>query len=104
MTLAAASIVASGLALEKRFSPRGFVQMVGNSSYSLYLTHMFVVGAAWAAIERVDLPTMAHWGLTPLIYGAALATAYGSYRVIELPFNRLAHRLTQRPMRAAIAE
>jgi peptidoglycan/LPS O-acetylase OafA/YrhL len=104
MTLAAASIVASGLALEKRFSPRGFVQMVGNSSYSLYLTHMFVVGAAWAAIERIDLPTIVDWGLTPLIYGAALVTAYGSYRVIELPFNRLAHRLTQRPMRTAIAE
>jgi exopolysaccharide production protein ExoZ len=103
MTLAAALIVASGLSCERRFAPRGFVQMVGNSSYSLYLTHMFVVGAAWAAIERAGLPA-AHWALTPLIYGAALVTAYASYRVIELPFNRLAHRLTQRPMRTAVAE
>jgi peptidoglycan/LPS O-acetylase OafA/YrhL len=104
MTLAAALIVMSGLALEQRFSPRGFVQMVGNSSYSLYLTHMFVVGAAWAAIERANLPTVVHWTLTPLIYGTALVTAYASYRAIELPFNKLAHRLTQRPMRTAVAE
>lgn len=104
MTLAAALIVARGLALERQFPCRGFLQMAGNSSYSLYLTHMFVVGAAWAAIERVDLPKMLQWGLTPLIFGAALATAYCSYRVIELPFNRLAHRLTQRPMRTAIAK
>jgi exopolysaccharide production protein ExoZ len=104
MTLAAALIVAAGLACERRFATRGLMQMVGNSSYSLYLTHMFVVGAAWAALERVNLPVAAHWGLTPLIYGAALVTAYGSYRVIELPFNKLAHRLTQRPMRTAIAE
>src|SRR6185295_16536446 len=93
MTLAATSLVAAGLSLERRFPRRGVLQMVGNSSYSLYLTHMFVVGAAWAAIERIDLPTALHWGLTPLIFGAALVTAYCSYRVIELPFNRLAHRL-----------
>jgi exopolysaccharide production protein ExoZ len=104
MTLAATLLVASGLSLERQFPRRGFLQMAGNSSYSLYLTHMFVVGAAWAAIERVDLPTTLHWALTPVIYGAALVTAYCSYRVIELPFNRLAHRLTQRPMRTAIAE
>jgi peptidoglycan/LPS O-acetylase OafA/YrhL len=104
MTLAAALIVASGLAYERRFAPRGLVQMVGNSSYSLYLTHMFLVGAAWAAIERADLPTAAQWALTPLIYIAAVVTAYASYRIIELPFNKLAHRLTQRPMRPAIAE
>src|SRR4029450_1778121 len=78
MTLAATLLVAAGLALERWFPHRGFLQMVGNSSYSLYLTHMFVVGAAWAAIERVDLPIFVHWGLTPLIYGAALVTAYGS--------------------------
>jgi exopolysaccharide production protein ExoZ len=104
MTLAATLLVASGLALERQFPRRGFLQMAGNSSYSLYLTHMFVVGAAWAAIERVALPTAAHWALTPAIYGAALVTAYCSYRVIELPFNRLAHRLTQHPLRTAIAE
>jgi len=104
MTLAATLIVVSGLALEPRCPRRGFVQMVGNSSYSLYLTHMFVVGAAWAAIEGIDPPKALQWGLTPLIYGAALVTAYASHRVIELPFNRLAHRLTQRPMRAALAE
>jgi len=104
MTLAATLIVAAGLSCERRFARRGLLQMVGNSSYSLYLTHMFVVGAAWAAIERVDLPVLVHWGLTPLIYAAALVTAYASYRAIELPFNRLAHRLTQRPMRTAIAE
>jgi exopolysaccharide production protein ExoZ len=105
MTLAAALLVATGLACERKFPPRGFMQMVGDSSYSLYLTHMFVVGAAWAVIERLPLPEALHWGLTPLIAAAALLLAYGSYRVIETPFNRLAHRLTRRPMRqAALAE
>jgi peptidoglycan/LPS O-acetylase OafA/YrhL len=104
MTLAATLLVAAGLALERQFPRRGLLQMVGNSSYSLYLTHMFVVGAAWAVIERIDLPKVLHWSLTPLIFGAALVVAHGSYRAIELPFNRLAHRLTRRPMRTAIAE
>jgi exopolysaccharide production protein ExoZ len=105
MTLAATLLVATGLSCESRFPRRGFMQMVGDSSYSLYLTHMFVVGAAWAAIERLDLPKLLHWGATPLIAGAALLVAYASFRVIETPFNRLAHRLTRRPVRRpAIAE
>lgn len=105
MTLAATLLVATGLSCESRFPRRGFMQMVGNSSYSLYLTHMFVVGAAWAVIERLAVPPALHWGLTPVIAGAALLIAYGSFRLIETPFNRLAHRLTQRPARRpAIAE
>jgi peptidoglycan/LPS O-acetylase OafA/YrhL len=97
MTLAATLLVATGLACERRFSGRGFLQLVGDSSYSLYLTHMFVVGAAWAAIERLHVPKALQWGATPLIAAAAVALAYGSYRVIEMPFNRLAQRMTQRP-------
>jgi peptidoglycan/LPS O-acetylase OafA/YrhL len=51
------------------------------------------------------LPEVLHWAFAPVIAAAALAVAYGSYRVIETPFNRLAHRLTRRPMRqAALAE
>lgn len=99
MTLAASLLVATGLACENRFPRRGFLQMVGNCSYSLYLTHMFVVGAAWAVIGRLDLPEMLEWSFAPLIAAAALLGAYCSYRVIETPFNRLGHRWTQRPMR-----
>ena len=95
MTLAATLLVATGLACERKFSGRGFLQLVGDCSYSLYLTHMFVVGAAWAAIEHFHVPKALHWGLTPFIAAAALALAYGSYRTIEMPFNRLAQRMTR---------
>jgi exopolysaccharide production protein ExoZ len=105
MTLAASLLVATGLACESRFPRRGFVQMVGNSSYSLYLTHMFVVGAAWAVIGGLDLPDMLKWSFAPLIAAAALLAAYCSYHVIEMPFNRLAHRRVPRPIRhSALAE
>jgi peptidoglycan/LPS O-acetylase OafA/YrhL len=105
MTLAASLLVASGLACESRFPRRGFLQMVGNCSYSLYLTHMFVVGAAWAVIGRLDLPKALQWSFAPVIAAAALLAAYCSYRVIETPFNRLAHRWTRRPApKPALAE
>src|SRR5262249_7034891 len=38
MTLAATLLVATGLACEQKFPHRGLAQMVGDSSYSLYLT------------------------------------------------------------------
>jgi exopolysaccharide production protein ExoZ len=105
MTLAATLLVATGLACEKQFPRRGFLKMIGDSSYSLYLTHMFVVGAAWALLDRLGLPKPLQWASTPVIAGAALLAAYGSFRLIETPFNRLAHRLTQRPVqRPALAE
>jgi peptidoglycan/LPS O-acetylase OafA/YrhL len=106
MTLAAMLLVATGLACENRFPQRGFLKMVGDSSYSLYLTHMFVVGFAWALLDRLHLPKLLQWGSTPFIAAAALLVAYCSFRLIETPFNRLAQRLTARPQsrQPAVAE
>jgi peptidoglycan/LPS O-acetylase OafA/YrhL len=100
MTAAATFIVAAGLACEQKFPRRGFARMVGDSSYSLYLTHMFVVGAAWAVIDRLPVPGAVRWAGGFLIAGACLLMAYHSFRWVETPFNRLAQRLTGRTARA----
>lgn len=95
MTAAAVAIVAAGL-LYERYARDGHLfglRTVGDASYSLYLTHMFVIGAAWAVMQKLGFH-----GVAAVIGGAVtvlvcVIVAILSFRVVEEPFNRLGRRL-----------
>ncbi len=96
LTLAAGLVVATGLFAEpwSRDDRLEFPLAVGDWSYSLYLTHMFVVGAAWAVAGRLHVASPV--GLVLVGVGAlatSIAVAALSYRLVEVPANALGRRL-----------
>lgn len=96
LTLAAGLVVATGLFAEPWLRGRrlGFPLAVGDWSYSLYLTHMFVVGAAWAVAGKLHVTSPI--GLTLVGFGAlvgSLVIAALSYRFVERPANALGRHL-----------
>lgn len=90
-------IVAGLLTIEQRLglmrSP--FLLLLGNASYSIYLTNVFVAAAAWRALGHISLPGY---------FGAAIvASAAGGvmfWRVVERPITQLARRCFHRPAMA----
>lgn len=76
----------------KDISPRNLFVQIGDSSYSLYLTHMFVVGAGWAVFNRLGLSGWAFPLAVIAIIIASLIGAKISYLIIEKPFMRLGRK------------
>ncbi len=76
----------------KTLSPRNLFMQIGDSSYSLYLTHMFVVGAGWAVFNRLGLGGWAFPLAVIAIIIASLIGAKISYLIIEKPFMRLGRK------------
>ena len=64
---------------------------LGDISYSLYLAHMFVVGAGWAIARELDIVPLSPGGVMTdvLIVAASLAAAHLSYRFLERPLMRV---------------
>ena len=101
MTLAALAIVTAGVASERYmvFPGSAWARMIGDSSYSLYLLHMFIVGAAWAIVNRLDLGQAPALVLAMVIaVPTSLAAAYVSYRLFERPISNWANRRTRTPL------
>lgn len=86
MATAAALVVLTALSLESRIRSGRLLVWLGDISYSLYLTHMFVIGAGWAAINRLQ------------ISGPALPLAIGSLVLLALVVAHLSFILLERPM------
>ncbi|WP_439271338.1 acyltransferase family protein [Pseudochrobactrum sp. HB0163] len=96
---AAVLLVITALCTErwmKHLSKRNLFMQIGDSSYSLYLTHMFVVGAGWAVFNKLgfnhDPYSWAFAGAALMIILASLIGAKISYLIIEKPFIRLGHK------------
>lgn len=99
MTAAAVSVVLVGLRLELsgRLPQIGLFQYFGDASYSVYLFHLFPIGATWA-LARTFFPI----DQTPYYLAAALVAVVSctvfsliSYHLIERPFlirSRAWHR------------
>lgn len=67
------------------------LQAVGDSSYSLYLVHIFALGAA--ALLLRDTALAAHGTLFMLaLMASALAAGFACYHLLERPLSRLFHR------------
>lgn len=90
----AAALIAYGcIALErdqKLRVPRA-LKLGGDASYSLYLTHMYVlwgVARLWPASPASDAEGVLRAAMTPVALLACVVAALGSYRWIERPLHR----------------
>jgi peptidoglycan/LPS O-acetylase OafA/YrhL len=81
--------------------------MIGDSSYSLYLTHIFVVGGAWFALRHLVnievLPVRIVAWLVIVV--AAIAIGRLFYLTVEQPLMSWSHRISKskKPVLAPLA-
>ena len=78
MSAAAIAIVGGGLVLEsaRRLKPHALLHYLGDASYSIYLFHLFAVGAGWAVAHRLWPESTAEYLMVALATGAvALSVA-----------------------------
>lgn len=95
---AAVLLVAGALGIERWLGDLrdNFLVGLGTISYSLYLTHMFVVGFGWGVLRKLNLGTAAEIAGMAVIVAGAIIAAKISYRLVEVPSNRLGHALAKR--------
>ncbi|MEV5499454.1 acyltransferase [Nonomuraea fuscirosea] len=87
---------AAGMALRDRRVPRALAWL-GLVSYSLYLTHvplLKVLIAVAGDLRAASLPVQAI--ATVLVTGAVLAVSWATYRLVEVPAQRLGRALLSR--------
>ena len=94
-----AALVLSGCAALEAMggvSKHPLLRLVGDSSYSIYLAHLygvvFLLRFAW---PRLGLGILGIWWVAFIFVGIASAVAIGilSYLFLERPLNRMGHRL-----------
>lgn len=77
---------------------------LGDASYSLYLTHLFVLGvtrAVWLALFQEGGHGVGAAGFATVSMVAVLAVALACHRWVEAPITQTLHRLWLAPTRAA---
>jgi peptidoglycan/LPS O-acetylase OafA/YrhL len=73
----------------KRFSPMRLLARVGDASYSLYLSHWFVlslIGKLAAFVPGAPLPFVVIWQVVAIASAVIFAVLFAEY--IELPFHK----------------
>ena len=78
--------------LHVKVPERRVVRFLSDTSYSMYLLHGII---GWSLLLAL-MPRMSLWLAIPLSMAASLAAAYMTYRLVELPGQRLARRLTRK--------
>jgi exopolysaccharide production protein ExoZ len=96
--LPALLVVSAGLALEPRgrFVSHGSLKLMGDASYSIYLTHILTLGVlrtAWRWLGLIEHDPVSAW--TFLIVSIAVSALAGIavYYVVEIPMLRFFRRL-----------
>ncbi len=90
----AAVIVFSAVALElagRAWNSR-ILQMLGDASYSLYLTHFLIVAAVISACNRLGLGVPARVAVALVTVPVCLIVAHLCFRLVETPLNRWVRR------------
>jgi exopolysaccharide production protein ExoZ len=106
MSATAIAIVGGALVQESAHAlrPIRMLHYLGDASYSIYLFHLFAVGAGWAIARRLWPDSMAEYTLAALATGAgALAVGLAAHHLIERPIlNRQKSRARKAPDAAAL--
>ena len=74
-----------------------WLQRIGDSSYSLYIWHQFLLACLYAFFLRYGLFAALHWSLLLSIWaGLVICAGWVSYRVIEKPSMEWANAIISR--------
>ncbi len=90
LVLFSAALMVAGLRYEKQLPRIAFLEALGDASYAIYLTHMFVIGLMVAIAGRVlpDVP-VTYLGLVAVTAVLALAVGRVVHKTIEMPMLRM---------------
>jgi exopolysaccharide production protein ExoZ len=91
MAGSAVLISTAALAWERIFQNSRFSTWLGDISYSLYLSHMFLIGAGWAVFNKLGLEPLSVMGavfVAALFFGSIVFAAI-VYQLVEKPLGRL---------------
>ena len=90
----AAVIVASAVTLELNGATvkSKLLLLIGDASYSLYLTHFFVIAVAIMVSKRLSLGIPARIGVALAAYVASIGVAILVYKIVEKPLNDVVRR------------
>lgn len=93
LVLFSAGLLLAGLRYEKQLPRTAILETLGDASYAIYLTHMFVIGLTVAIGGRVlpDVPA-AYLGLVAVSAVLALALGLVVHRTIEMPMLKAFRR------------
>jgi len=97
-TILPAAIVVLGVVVleQNRAVPRWrFLALMGDASYSIYLAHILLLGAARALWVRCGLPTESVVGAAGFAASSMILVIVGSlgvYRWLEMPITKFLHR------------
>jgi len=93
--LPAMAMVWSALALESRGDSvgQGLLVRLGDASYSMYLTHPFVVQIFQKLLSGLVTHGLFSLLLIALSIGAVMATALAVHRMVEVPLTRMARHV-----------
>jgi exopolysaccharide production protein ExoZ len=98
----AALIIFAAVAAEKGgAAPHSrLLETLGDASYSIYLTHVFVIAALRVLVNKLGLHITTDTGEILFVGGALILSAgvgFGVYRLFEVPATRYAGRLLIKP-------
>lgn len=100
--LPALAIVVGALALERagKLPKLGLLRQIGDSSYSLYLSHSFVSYALVVLWRRLPLQGWSQYlTFVPVLLTASVLVALLVHRLIEKPMTRYLSRISMRHLR-----
>lgn len=91
--LPALAVVVAGLSLESRMRWSAWLERVGDSSYSLYLTHLLAMPFVVGVLQAIDTQHRVPGDLVCVaVVVASVAIGLACYRWIERPASRAAAR------------
>lgn len=99
MSIAAAFVALAALSFESRASSiNALWNWLGNVSYSIYLLHMFAVGAVWAALHRLGVADTLAAPFVAVAVVCVISAVGGSisYRFFETPLNAIGRDVSRR--------
>lgn len=94
--MAAAGVVfAAGMLLRHRRVP-GWLAWLGVISYSVYLVHIVVIRLSLPVLNQLrETPLITRLAVTVIFLAVLLVVSYLSYRLIEIPGQRVGRRITR---------
>lgn len=96
--LPALAVVAVGLSVENRMRWSGWLERIGDSSYSLYLTHLLSMPVVVRILQAVDTQHRMPGDLVGvMVVVVSVVIGLASYRWIERPASRAAARWIAAP-------
>ncbi len=94
----AAAVVCAALALDRAgFGRSGLLSRLGDASYSIYLSHLFVMGSMRAVWTKVGIPVTASWSdpvFIAVVMVLSTALGFAVYHLIEAPLISMFRRKT----------